>query len=118
MKTHFKMKTLTVNIGLGNNPYTAEQVIDRMANDTSYRLMAYQIVTSEYEGHPEEAFVGLFEYKYNRDSKILSDFENLASVMTQECIAVSTESMDVLAYNPSHKGNRYKFDRKYFKTIN
>jgi len=111
------MRTLTINIGLNNNPYTAEQVIDRMASDSSYRLMAYQIVSSEYEGHPEETFVGLFEYKYNRDSKILSDFENLASVMTQECIAVSTESMDVLAYNQSHKGTRNKFNNQYFKTI-
>ena len=111
------MKTLTINIGLGNNPYTAEQVIDRMANDTSYRLMAYQIVTAEYNEEPEETFVGLFEYKYSRDSKILSDFENLASVMTQECIAVSTQSMDALAYSPSHKGDRYKFNSDYFVKI-
>ena len=111
------MRTITINIGLNNNPYTAEQVIDRMASDTNYRLMAYQIVTAEYEGHPEETFVGLFEYKYSRDSKILSDFENLASVMTQECIAISTQSLDALAYSPSHKGDRLKFNNQYFKTI-
>lgn len=111
------MKTLTINIGLGNNPYTAEQVIDRMASDTNYRLMAYQIVTAEYNEEPEETFVGLFEYKYSRDSKILSDFENLASVMTQECIAISTQSLDALAYSPSHQGDRNKFDNKYFVKI-
>ena len=116
-QTNIKMKTLTINIGLANNKYTASQVIDRMATDTNYRLMAYVIDISEYEKVEEEVFVGLFEYKYNRDSKILSDFENLASEMNQDCIAVSTRSMDALAYSPSYKGGRNKFDSKYFKTI-
>lgn len=111
------MKTITINIGLANNKYTPEQVIDRMATDTNYRLMAYQIVTSQYEGTPEETFVGLFEHKYNRDSKILSDFENLASEMTQDCIALATDSLQALAYNPSYKGERMMFDSKYFVKI-
>lgn len=111
------MKTLTINIGLANNKYTADQVIDMMASDKNYRLMAYVIDISEYNKVEEEVFIGVFEYKYNRDSKILSDFENLASEMNQDCIAVSTQSMDALAYSPSHKGTRNKFDNKYFKTI-
>lgn len=88
-----------------------------MASDSSYRLMAYQIVMGEFNNEPEETFVGLFEYTYTNQSKILSDFELLASDMTQECIALSTDSMDVLAFNPSFKGTRYKFNNKYFKTI-
>jgi hypothetical protein len=111
------MKTLTINIGLANNKYTAEQVIDMMASDKNYRLMAYVIDISEYNKVEEEVFIGVFEYKYNRDSKILSDFENLASEMNQDCIAVSTRSMDALAYSPSYKGTRNKFDNQYFKTI-
>lgn len=112
-----KMKTLTLNIGLANNKYTPEQVIDRMASDTNYRLMAYVIDISEYDKVEEEVFVGVFEYKYNRDSKILSDLENLASDMEQDCIAVSTQSMDALAYSPSYKGTRMKFNAKYFKKL-
>jgi len=111
------MKTLQVNIGLNNNPYTSEDVIDRMASDKNYRLIAYQIVDSEFEGKVEPTFVGLFEYKYGRDSKVLNDFEDLASVMTQQSIAVMTSSMEVLAFSPSYKGKRYHFDRKFFKFI-
>ena len=111
------MKSLTLNIGLAKNKYTPEQVIDRMASDTNYRLMAYVIDLSEYNKVEEEVFVGVFEYEYNRDSKVLSDFENLASEMEQDCIAVSTQSMDALAYSPSYKGTRMKFDTKYFKTL-
>jgi hypothetical protein len=111
------MKTLTVNIGLSNNKYSRDEVIDRMAADKNYRLMAYTIEESEYKYSEEFTFVGMFEYKYSRDSKILSDFENLASEMTQECIAISTESMDALAYSPNYNGERMKFDSDHFKII-
>lgn len=111
------MKTLTINIGLANNKYTASQVIDRMASDTNYRLMAYVIDISEYNKVEEEVFVGVFEYKYTRDSKILSDFELLSADMNQDCIAISTDSLDALAYSPSYKGARMKFDVKYFKKL-
>lgn len=111
------MKTLQINIGLNNNPYTKDQVIDRMASDSNYRLMAYQIVMSEFNNQPEETFVGLFEYNYTNQSKILSDFEFLASEMTQESIAISTDSMDVLAFSPRYKGDRYKFNSDYFVKI-
>jgi hypothetical protein len=96
---------------------TAEQVIDYMANNKEYRLMAYQIVDSEFQGNVEPTFVGLLEYKYSRQSKILSDFENIASVMTQESIAIVTDKMQVLAFNPSYEGDGYQFDIQYFKKI-
>jgi len=111
------MKTLTINIGLNNNRYTKDQLIDRMASDSSYRLMAYQIVMGEFNNEPEETFVGLFEYTYTNQSKILSDFELLSADMTQECIALSTDSMDALAFSPSFKGARYKFNSEYFIKI-
>lgn len=111
------MKTLQINIGLNNNTMTAEQVIDYIASNKEYRLMAYQIVDAEFNEHPEQAFVGLLEYKYSRQSKILSDFENIASVMTQESIALVTDKMQVLAFNPSYNGDGYQFDEQYFKYI-
>ena len=111
------MKTLQVNIGLNNNSFTADEVIDYMASNENYRLMAYQIVDSEFEGNVEPTFVGLFEYKYTRQSKILTDFENLASVMLQDSIAISTDFMEVLVFNPSYNGKGYRFDRQFFKYI-
>lgn len=111
------MKTIQINIGLNNNPMTAEEVINYMASNKDYRLMAYQIVDSEFNGNVEPTFVGLMEYKYTRQSKILSDFENLCSVMTQESIAIVTDYMEVLAFNPNYSGDGYRFDRQYFKFI-
>jgi len=111
------MKTLQINIGLNNNPFTAEEVIDYIAGNKEYRLMAYQIVNSEFQGNVEPTFVGLLEYKYNRQSKILQDFENIASVMTQESIALVTDRMSVIAFNPAYDGEGYQFDSQYFKYI-
>ena len=112
-----KMKTLQINIGLNNNTMTAEQVIDYIAGNKEYRLMAYQIVDAEFQGKVEPAFVGLLEYNYSRQSKILQDFENIASVMTQESIALVTDKMQVLAFNPTYDGDGYQFDSQYFKHI-
>ena len=112
-----KMKTLQINIGLNNNLFTSEEVISYMASNKEYRLMAYQIVDSEFQGKVEPTFVGLLEYNYSRQSKILSDFENIASVMTQESIAIVTDKMQVLAFNPSYEGEGYEFDEQYFKYI-
>jgi hypothetical protein len=111
------MKTLQVNIGLNNNTMTADQVIDYIGSNKEYRLMAYQIVDAEFNGNVEPTFVGLLEYKYNRQSKILQDFENIASVMTQESIAVKTDRIQALAFNPNYNGDGYQFDDQYFKSI-
>jgi hypothetical protein len=111
------MKTIQINIGLNNNPFTAEQVIDYIAGNKEYRLMAYHIVDAEFQGNVEPTFVGLLEYKYSRQSKILQDFENIASVMTQSGIALVTDRMSVIAFNPAYDGENYKFDSQYFKLI-
>ena len=111
------MRTLQINIGLNNNLFTPEQVIDYIASNKEYRLMAYQIVDAEFNGNVEPTFVGLLEYKYNTQSKILQDFENIASVMTQGSIALVTDKMQVLAFNPSYEGEGYQFDEQYFKYI-
>jgi hypothetical protein len=111
------MKTLQINIGLNNNPFTSDEVIDYIASNNEYRLIAYQIVDAEFQGKVEPTFVGLMEYKYSRQSKILQDFENIASVMTQGSIALVTDRMQVLAFNPSYEGEGYEFDEQYFKYI-
>lgn len=111
------MKTVQVNIGLNNNTMTPDEVVDYMASDKNYRLMAYQIVDGEFKDNEEPTFVGLLEYKYSRQSKIVADFENIASVMTQESIAISTDYMDVLVFNQGYTGEAYKFNEQFFKRI-
>ena len=111
------MKTVQVNIGLNNNAMTPEKVIDYMATLDGYRLMAYYMKEMTFEGNPEPTFVGLLEYKYSRQSKILTDFESIASLMTQESIAIATDYMETLAFNQSYKGDGYKFNPQLFEYI-
>ena len=111
------MKTIQINVGLNNNPMNAEQVINYFATLENYRLMAYQIVDSEFNGQVEPTFVGLLEYKYTRQSKVLADIENICNVMNQESIAIKTDFMQVLAFNTSYSGQGYQFDNQFFKGI-
>lgn len=111
------MKTVQVNIGLSNNTMTSDQVIEYMATLDGYRLMAYYMKDMMFEGNIEPTFVGLLEYKYSRQSKVLTDFENIASVMTQESIAISTDFMETLAFNQGYKGDGYKFNPQLFQYI-
>jgi hypothetical protein len=111
------MKTIQVNIGLNNNSFTSSEVIDYMASLKDYRLMAYYIKDMTFQGNVEPTFVGVLEYKYSRQSKVLSDFENIASVMTQECIAISTDYFEALAFNPSYSGEGYRFNPELFEYI-
>jgi hypothetical protein len=111
------MKTLQINLGLNNNPMTAEQVINYFATLSEYRLMAYIIKDKTFHGEVEPTFVALLEYEYSRQSKVLIDVENWCSLFTQESIAISTDFMEVLAFNPSHEGDRYKFNTNLFEYI-
>ncbi len=111
------MKTLQINLGLNNNPFDAVQTIEYFASHNYYRLMAYQIKDKTFNGEVEPTFVALLEYKYARQSKVLSDIENMCSVFTQESIALSTDYMEVLVFNPSYEGEGYKFDKELFEYI-
>ena len=111
------MKTIQINVGLNNNPMNTEQVINYFGTLENYRLMAYQIVDSEFNGQIEPTFVALLEYKYTRQSKVLADFENICNLMEQESIAIKTDFMKVLAFNASYSGQGYQFDDQFFKSI-
>jgi hypothetical protein len=111
------MKTLQINVGLTNNTMNQEQISEYFASLKDYRLMAFYFKDMTFEGQIEPTFVALLEYKYNRQSKVLQDFENFCSVMNQESIAISTDFMEILAFNPSYSGNGYKFDKGLFEYI-
>ena len=111
------MKTLQINLGLNNNPMTAEQVINYFATLSEYRLMAYIIKDKTFNGEVEPTFVALLEYEYSRQSKVLIDVENWCSFFTQESIALVTDKMEVLAFNVNYNGDGYKFDSNLFEYI-
>lgn len=109
------MKTLQINLGLNNNPFATIEVIEYFENLKDYRLIGYYLKDMVFNEQTEPTFVALLEYKYSRQSKILTDFENFCTLFTQESIAVSTDYMEFLAFNVAYKGSPYKFDKNFFE---
>jgi len=97
------MKTMTVNIGLGNNPKNFEQIKVWLHSLNGYTLIDCKNLSKTFQGEKEDTFVGLIRYDYSHQSKILADVENWCLVLTQESIAISTNQMDALAFNVSAK---------------
>ena len=111
------MKTIQINLGMGNNPMNNDQVSEYFARLSSYRLMAYYFKDMSFNGEVENTFVALLEHKYTRDSKVLLDVESWCNFFNQESIAFVTDKMEALAFNNSYTGDGYKFDKSLFEYI-
>jgi len=107
-------KLLSINLGLNNNPFTFTQLQEYFYNSNYYLLSAYTAY-KKYKGEIEPTFVAVLEYNYTRDSKVIQDFENLCTVFNQECIAISSDSFDIMVFNPSYKGEKFKFSEDLFE---
>lgn len=107
--------SIQINLGLNNNPMTADEAITYLATLSGYHLAGYYVKTMEFQGNPEPTVVAWLKTDYARQSKIIADFENIASMMTQESIALVTSEMEVLVFNPTYSGDGYQFDPKYFE---
>lgn len=114
-------KYLTVNIGLKNNKFNQKTIVEYFDKlyqwQTAYKLEKYTFEVGEWEGQKEITFVGLFTYGFSNASKVLTDFELIASVMEQECIAIKCEGLQALAYNISTKNKNNVFNNEYFYNI-
>lgn len=114
-------KQLTVNIGLKNNKFNQQTILDYFASlynwQGSYKLLKYTFEVGQWQGEKEVTFVGLFEYYYGNASKVLTDFELIASVMEQQSIAIKCQGLEALAYNISTKNKNTVFNNKYFYNI-
>lgn len=114
-------KYLTVNIGLKNNKFNQKTILeyfDKLYHwQTSYKLQKYTFEVGEWQGQKEVTFVGLFTYRFSNASKVLNDFEKIASVMDQECIAIKCQGLQALAYNISTKNKNNVFNNDYFYNI-
>ena len=114
-------KQLTVNIGLKNNKFNQQTILDYFERlytwQGSYKLIKYTFEVGEWQGEQEITFVGLFEYYYSNASKVLTDFEKIASVMQQQCIAIKCDGLEALAYNVSTKNKTQVFNENYFYNI-
>ena len=114
-------KQLTVNIGLKNNEYNQETILayfERLYSwNGAYKLLKYTFEVGQWQGQKEVTFVGLFEYSYSNASKVLTDFEKIASVMNQQCIAIKCQGLEALAYNIGTKNKNTVFNGEYFYNI-
>lgn len=106
------MNTIKLNIGLENNPYTYQKVVELI--DWTYgKSKISRQQTGEYNGEPERTAVFLTESSYNVN-KILRAVEVLTEIFTQECIAVKINDVGYLVYNPEYKGEKFEFNNEYF----
>lgn len=110
---------MKINLGLNNNPWTYEQVVDFFK---MYNLKSERKDMGEWQDNPEPTAVLVID---NVDD---AEVEKWCQYFTQECIAVLRDDMSdkygslwdwetgegSLIYNPDYTGERYTFDFKYF----
>lgn len=111
------MTNLQVNIGMNNNTMTNEQLVDYIEQLNGYDLHGYYFVDKTFMGEVEPTFVGWLKTRYARPSKVLGDFELVASVLGQQCIAISMPSLEALAFSPSADDKGYRFDPSLFEYL-
>ena len=109
--------TFTINIGLLNNPYSAQEVMDYLKNLRGYTLLQLTESSGSYHDLIEPTIIAELETKYKLLSKVVATVENLCSVFNQECIPISSDNFDILIYGINHVGFKDKFDSDYFLTI-
>jgi hypothetical protein len=101
-----------LNIGLNNNPLSQEQILAKLKED--YTIDAYKFAIGKYEDELEPTLVVHIKNPYARTSHFIKKIEELATILTQNCIAVSTDQFDLLVYAQNYNGQQYKFNNQYF----
>jgi hypothetical protein len=103
-----------INIGINNNTKTFDELWRYLADKQGYYLIEFSEQNGEYNGIAEPTLVARLRTDYVRLSKVVSDIENICSVLNQDCIAIQGDSFELLVYGVSFKGERQKFNNKYF----
>lgn len=110
-----KTKKVVLNIGLNNNPKKPDEIVYLFQELISKRATWGQ-VTSTYNDEIEPTLV-LHGETAQAFKTIVETIKDLSAVTTQECIALTVDDQGLLVYPRHHKGERMKFDAKYFKKI-
>lgn len=108
------MKTLQANIGLNNNKYNVDELINYLEQHADFNLLSYNLVNGEYLSSEEPTLVCVLGYRFSRASQLLLKFEQMADVLEQDCIAFKAEGIEALAYSHSFSGSKMVFDSQYF----
>jgi len=109
------MKKVVLNIGLNNNPKKPEEIVNLFQALISKRA-TWAKVTSTYNDEIEPTLV-LHGQSALAFKTIVDTIKDLSAVLTQECVGAEVDDHGLLIYPRNYKGERMKFDRKYFKKI-
>ena len=111
------MKKYQLNIGLNNNPYTAGELVNIIANTLGLEGLRYRVLNGEYKTNEEPTLVleGLTSKSLYSVVKLV-DLLNTAA--TQDCIPFIYDGFKKLKYNEECTGHRLEFDPAYFLTLN
>ena len=110
-----KTNQVTLNLGLGNNPYTMVEDIAELVNTTNLKTFVTSIkfVDGLYNGEVETTAVVNCITAKGKD--IREDIEKLCVIFTQERIAVMVDNKrGAVIDHPFMNLNAMLFDAKYF----
>ena len=107
----------TINVGLLNNPLTANETIEHLKAMRGYNVLKYTVDSGSYHDLIEPTVIAELDTAYTLLSKVVADIENLCSTLEQECIAISNGEFDLLVYGIKYCGTKDKFDGDYFLTV-
>jgi hypothetical protein len=107
------MNVLQLNIGFNNNPYTFEKITEVLVSAFGGEIVGTLEHMGEYEGNPEPTLVAkIITAEEYTDAYIT--VSTMASMFTQECIAMKFNDKGTLVYNVDFEGEQYTFDAEYF----
>ena len=110
-----KTNQVTLNLGLGNNPYSMVEDIVELVNTTNLNTFetSVRFVDSEYNGEVEHTAV--INCITSNGADIREDIEKLCVLFTQERIAVMVDNKrGAVIDHPFMNLNAMLFDAKYF----
>lgn len=110
------MKTVQLNLGLNNNPYSEDQITAYFKLNSTFTYVEHRLDSGEYQGEVEPTFVVLLKVKDKlNQSHLLRAVEELCTLFMQDMIPMVTTRMKVMCYNDNYKGEEIMFNSKYFK---
>lgn len=113
-----RTEKLTLNIGLNNNPKLVNEILEHVRFTGIYNSVNinYRVDLSEYKNEIEQTLIleGFTSFKL---SKCIDVIERLSSVFNQESIAAKISNNELLIYRINYKGEKQRFDNKYFLNI-
>ena len=110
-----KTNQVTLNLGLGNNPYTMVEDIAELVNTTNLKTFVTSIkfVDGEYNGEIETTAV--VNCITSNVKEVIKDVQKLCVIFTQERISAMVDNKrGLLIDNPFMNLNTMEFNADYF----